>query len=110
MEDDKQNIVYITQQIFRLYHDGVMIDKAVELMRDQNVSSELAKSIYDKVSKYANEKIMTDRFHYYTIEKLGFYCYIYYWTSRYLLVYRPISTDPAFHDINIIDSFNDQSM
>jgi hypothetical protein len=109
MENDKRNIVHVTRWISRLYHDDVTIDKAVELMRNQNVSPELVKSIYDKASKYANEKIMTDRFHYYTFEKLGLYRQIYYWTSRYMLVSHNPSKS-AFHEVKIIDLFNDNSM
>jgi ABC-type uncharacterized transport system fused permease/ATPase subunit len=96
MEADKER----TQQIFRLYYDNVNVNEAVELMRGQNISAEVVKSIYDQLSANA-EKL--DRFHYYTTGVNN----ISYWTSRYLLAF---STKADFHEIKIIDLFNDKSM
>jgi hypothetical protein len=100
------------QQISRLYHDRVNIDEAIKLMRrSHNISSDLIKFMYDELSEQA-EKLITDRFHYYTIEvdeTLQSYS-INCWTSRYLLRYKNASSDFALHKITIFDAFNDKSM
>jgi hypothetical protein len=99
-----------TKQISHLYHDNIDVDKAIELMRDQNVSSEVVKSIYNQLSAKI-EKLMADRFHYYNVEVgINDDFDIYVWTSRYLLVYYNDLLYSAFHKIKIIDLFNDRSM
>jgi hypothetical protein len=110
METAKQRLVESTQRICDLYHDHVNVKKAIKLMRDRNVSAALVKTIYAQLSA-KSWNLMKKRFYYYTIEsetiitdyKLD------YWTSRYLLDYNR-KADPAFHEIEIFDLFNDKSM
>jgi hypothetical protein len=97
------------QQISRLYRNNVHVEEAVKSMRDRGISSKSVKSIYNQLSR-DDEKLMTERFHYYTTKaekKLCDYdanC----WTSRYLLACAFKSAD--FHEIKIIDVFNNKSM
>jgi hypothetical protein len=112
MEAAEKRIVESTRQISRLYHDGVNFNKAVESMRAQNISADLVKSIYDQLST-DTETLMTDRFHYYTMEGEQNFLpcdNIYYWTSRYLLAYWHRSPDSKLHKIKIFDLFNNRSM
>jgi hypothetical protein len=101
MEPDEQKI----------FHNNIDAEEAVELMRGQNVSSELVKSIYDQLSK-EDDNLMKERFYYYKIarENDSLYRSIYYWTSRYLLVDETVSDNSKFHEIRIFDAFNDKSM
>jgi hypothetical protein len=111
MESDKEPIDQVRQQISRFYYDNIDIDEAIERMRDQDISAEFVESVYDQLSKDA-EKSMTKRFHYHTIE-VGTNSgvdVVSCWTSRYLINYDSDSTDSAFHEIEIIDTFNDKSM
>jgi hypothetical protein len=110
METNENSLDEVKGQISRLYHDGANVDEAVELMRDQNVNAELIKSIYDQLLTDA-EKLMTDRFYYYTFEAgiRGHFDRVTCWTSRYLLVYCNTSIGLSFHIIKIIDMLNDKS-
>jgi hypothetical protein len=100
----------VKQQISRLYYDGVNIDEAVKSLRSQNISAEVVKSIYDQLSENV-EKLTTDRFHYYTIKDgIKVFTIIDCWTSRYLLNHHYESSNSAFHNIEILDLFNDKSM
>jgi hypothetical protein len=94
------------EQISCLYHNGINLDEAVELLQPRNISAELVKSTYDELSKSAK------KFHYYAmdIEEYSFNYNIDYWTSRYFIIYRHYTFDSAFHEIEIIDSFNDKTM
>jgi hypothetical protein len=100
----------VEQQISRLYYDNIDTDQAVELMRGQNVSAELVKAIYDQLS--ADIEKWRERFNYYTIgsDSGNDFDIVSCWTSRYLLGYHHESPDPDFHEIKIIDVFNDKSM
>jgi hypothetical protein len=100
----------VEREISRLYNDNVNVDEVLEVMRDQNVRSELVKSIYDQLSK-EDDKLMKNKFHYYTIEldPDSDYYGVSWWTIRYLIDYR-LPPDPAFHKIEIIDLFNNKSM
>jgi hypothetical protein len=111
MQADEERINKIEQRISRLYHDNVGFYIIVELMRAQNVSVDVVKPIYDKVSAQA-EKLMTERFHYYAIERDvdNHFNIVDSWTSRYLFAYCNRSPDPVFHEITIFDVFNDKSM
>jgi hypothetical protein len=102
-------ILESTQQICYLYHNHVDVKEAVELMQSQGISANMANAIYDQLSLNA-EKLMKDRFHNYTIEFDICFDNVAYWTSRYLFAYGFESTDPALHEIIIVDSFNDKSM
>jgi hypothetical protein len=110
MQAAKNYILDSTQQICDLYRNNVNIDEAVELMRRQNISAELVKSVYIQLSKEVS-KLMTERFHYYTIKRKQFLprYNIYYWTSRYLLTYCEKSTNPTLHEIKIDDLFHNKS-
>jgi hypothetical protein len=103
MNGAKKHIVDSTQQIFDLYCDHVDVKEAVELMRDQGVSSRLVKYFYYKLSRDA-EKLTMEIFHYYTTEVNNARC----WTSRYLFACN--SKSAKLYDIQIIDVFNDKSM
>jgi hypothetical protein len=94
------------EQISCLYHNGINLDEAVELLQHRNISAELVKSTYDELFKSAK------KFHYYAMEIKGdsFNCNVSYWTSRYFIIYRYYTFDSAFHEIEIIDSFNDKTM
>jgi hypothetical protein len=99
------------QEISRLYYNNLGINEAIESIRDLNISFELVKTIYDQLSK-EDEKLLPGKFHYYTIEDYtdDFFKVIRFWTSRYLLVYNFESPDLAFHEIRLIDLFNDKSV
>jgi hypothetical protein len=100
----------VKQQISRLYYDNIDVENAVKLMRTQNISAEMVKYIYDQLSENV-EKLMTDRFHYYNIKNgIEVPTMIKCWTSRYLISHDIFSNNSTFHEITIIDSFNDQSM
>jgi hypothetical protein len=107
MASENDNIDEVAQVIFNLYYDCVNIEEAVKLMGSQNISAELVKSIYNELSTEIDK--LTDRFYYYTIE-VETDDVITYWTSRYFLAYRKYSPDSAFHEIKIIDLFNNKSM
>jgi hypothetical protein len=111
MEADEERLVASTRQIYRLYHNNVSLEKAFILARSRNISADFVESIYNKLSSEFYECM--DRFHYYTIN-IDFTNYsdirIDNWTSRYLLVYNKTSSDSAFHDMTIIDLFNDKSV
>jgi hypothetical protein len=112
METTKQRFVESTQRIFELYHDDINVKEAIKLMRDLNITAEVVESIYAQLSA-KSWNLMKKRFHYYTIEGEENFIpgdSIYYWTSRYLLAYNKTSPDSAFHEIKIIDLFNDKSM
>jgi hypothetical protein len=111
MEHVEQRTDEIERQISRLYHNDVGVRQAVELMQSQGIVAELVETIYDQLSIDA-QKLMTERFHYYTINTKNYLVYYHVdcWTSRYLLVYGSKSTNSAFHEIKVIDSFNDKSM
>jgi hypothetical protein len=111
METAKEIIVKFTQRICDLYHEGIGVRKAVELLGDHEISSKFVRGIYHQLSANA-KKSMRNRVQYYTIgaENYSEYSEVDCWTSRYLLVYNKTSSDPAFHKIEIIDLFNDKSM
>jgi hypothetical protein len=111
MEADEERIDQAYQEISYLYHYDHNVERAIELMRDQNVSSDLVKSIYNELSRKA-EKSRTERFHYYTYKNdmNEYFNVVDCWTSRYLLGYRKYILNPAFHEIKIIDIFNNKSM
>jgi hypothetical protein len=111
MESDEECINGVKQQICRLFYDNISVKEAIKLMRGQNVSLKMIISIYGQLFENANS-FMMERFHYYTIEDDinnnfdGVNC----WTSRYLLARRNRLSDSAFHEIQMIDLFNDRSM
>jgi hypothetical protein len=112
MESEKQAIDESTKRISRLYYDNIDVDEAIELMRDCDISAELVESVYSELSAKV-EKLMTDRFHYHTIECEENFIpcdNIYYWTSRYLLACCNRLSKSALHEIEIFDLFNDKSM
>jgi hypothetical protein len=109
MEDGEKRIARLTEQISRLYYNRIGVDKAIESMRDQNISAEFVKGIYNKLStKFDN---FTRRFYYYIAEVYmkDFFNFIDFWTSRYLLIYPGGLNDPALRDINIFDIFHNKS-
>jgi hypothetical protein len=110
MEAAGEYIVESTELILELYYSHIDVDKAVELLEDEDISAELVKTIYNELSKKV-EKLMTDRFHYYTIRadnysRIGLNA----WTRRYLLVYEKELLNSDFHEITVFDVFNDKSM
>jgi hypothetical protein len=111
MEAANESIVEVTQRICDLYHDGIDVGKAVELLKDQEISSKLVRDIYHQLSTNA-KKLMRNRLHYYTIGAENYLNHsdVGCWTSRYLIIYSKWSCDSAFHKIKIIDSFNNKSM
>jgi hypothetical protein len=111
MEAAEERIVESTRQIYRLYHDGVNVEEAVELMRGQDILSGMVEFIYDQLS-WNEEKLITERFNYYSTKhgiNNSFDC-VKFWTSRYLLSHPARSYNPAFHEIDIIDLFNNKLM
>jgi hypothetical protein len=110
MESGDESILEPTQKIYRLYHNDVNVNEAVELMQNQGISPDLVKSIYDQLLTDAEK--MTERFHYYNAEvnrNANFYRVI-CWTSRYMIAYDSISSDSNFYEFKMIDLFNDKSM
>jgi hypothetical protein len=111
MQAAQKHMDELTRQIYRLYHSNVNINKAIKRLRRQNISADLVKSIYDRVSKDA-ENLMTDRFHYYTMRDgiSDYFRVLGCWTNRYLIGYDIESGDSNSREIQIIDLFNDKSM
>jgi hypothetical protein len=109
MQATQERILESIQQICDLYHNNIDVDKAAKLMRSQDISAELVKAIYDQLST-KDEKLMMDRFYYYTIEPDFDDNFKNCWTSRYLITGYSKSLDPDFHDITVFDAFNDKSM
>jgi hypothetical protein len=111
MEDYEPTITESTRDISRLYYDDVNVEKAVEVMRGRNTSSELVKSIYTQLSKEADE--LRETFYYYSaagIEKYWLSYRVGFWKSRYLITNNYGSTKSAYRQIGIIDLFNNKSM
>jgi hypothetical protein len=101
----------LTTFISRLYLDHKNVEEAVESMRGFDISAELVKAIYTQLSNEVDE--LRDRFYYYYTNEVDKYWLNYrvgYWTSRYLLIEEAVSDKSAFHEIKIIDLFNDKSM
>jgi hypothetical protein len=97
MANDEKN----TRLISGLYSNYVNVEQDVELMQDQNIHDEQSTEVENSM----------ERFHYYNFElNQNFSDYVFsYWTSRYLLTCRNYSPNPAFHEIEIFDLFNDKS-
>jgi hypothetical protein len=111
MQATQERVVKFTRLISRLFYDNIDVEEAVESMRSQNVSSELVKAIYTQLSNEVDQ--LRDRFYYYYTTEVDKYWLNYrvgYWTSRYLLIEEAVSDKSAFHEIKIIDLFNDKSM
>jgi hypothetical protein len=111
MQATQERVVKFTRLISRLFYDNIDVEEAVESMRSQNVSSELIKSIYTQLSNEVDE--LRERFFYYytsKVDKPRLKYRVGYWTSRYLITSYYESSDSAFHEIEIIDLFNDKSM
>jgi hypothetical protein len=111
MDSDEENIPEPEQQISNFYHGNFNVNEAINIMKCGNISAEVVESVYDQLLTDA-ENLTKKRFHYYTYEvykNLQSYR-VECWTSRYLISYDTESTDSAFHEIEIIDSFNDKSM
>jgi hypothetical protein len=110
MQAAKNYILDSTQQICDLYRDNVNIDEAVESMQGRNISAEFITSIYTQLSNEV-DKFATKRFHYYDYDNdTNAYNRVSCWTSRYLLVYNTELSESTFHEIKIIDLFNDKSV
>jgi hypothetical protein len=79
-------------------------------MPDQNISAEFVNGTCNQLSAELDDS--TNRFHYSTVKLNINDCvnFINYWTSRYMQISGFKSTDPAFHDIKLIDLFNNKSM
>jgi hypothetical protein len=111
METNEPTIDEAKQQISRLYYDNIDVEEAIDVMQDQNVSFEFVRDVYTQLSNEV-EKLMMDRFHYYTIkgeQNFILHYNIYYWTSRYLLVFRNRLSKSAIPEIEMIDLFNNKS-
>jgi hypothetical protein len=111
MEATGERILESTRQISRLYHDRVNVKQAIKLMRGQSIIPDLVKTVYNQLS-WNDEKLMIERFHYYTIETEPYSPYRNFscWTSRYLFAYRNQPVNSAFHNITIFDLFNNKLM
>jgi hypothetical protein len=62
------------ERISGSYRNHVNVEKAVELMRGQNISSESVKSVYSQLSTNA-DKLMTERFYYHIIKSGNYLLY-----------------------------------
>jgi hypothetical protein len=111
MNAAKERLVKSTQQIFDLYHDCVNVKEVIELMQDQDICSDLVRDIYNQLSTDA-EKSTKKRYHYYNSKLSNYSAYskVDYWTSRYLLIYKAESANSDYHEIAILDLFNDKSL
>jgi hypothetical protein len=49
MKTDEENILESTRQVSRLYHDHVTVNKAIELMRDQDINAGFVVGIYNQL-------------------------------------------------------------
>jgi hypothetical protein len=111
MKTSEESIIESTRQISRLYYDGVNVKKAIEVMRYRGIIADLIESIYNQLS-CSDERLKIEKFDYYAIEvdiKRSFDVFV-YWTSRYLLAYKTRVFNRTFHEITIIDLFNDISV
>jgi hypothetical protein len=105
----KKRLDESTQRISRLYYNNYNVEEAVEIMGRQNISAELVNSIYNELSKDA-ENSMKNRFYYFTVNINYSFDMVDYWTSRYLFAYGFDSSDSAFHEVTLFDVFNNKSM
>jgi hypothetical protein len=108
MGDAEERINELTKEISRLYHDNVSVGSAISLMVRRGSSATLVLNVYNQLSIDV-DKLMMDRFYYYTIYSQ---CDLPYhtvdcWAGRYVLACYANSNS---HIIKITDLFNDKSM
>jgi hypothetical protein len=115
MQEIKDRISVLTDEICRLYYDRVNVEKAIEEMQAQNVSTTFIEGLYEQLSMEAKTFFKRCRKNakkglYYRIDKDKRGHYFAVWTSRYLIAYKYESPGSDSHKFTVFDSFNDKSL